>query len=251
MNSENSKRAVLVGLSDSSRKVLMTILKDRDYVVDIVRTAKEGLSACASRKPEIIICAPVFDDMNPEDFIQALRAWSNAAILVVGESNHLFDAPQAEAEIIYAGADDFITAPFHLSVMDARITAILRRSVTRQSGAPEIAYGPISMDLIKYQVKIDGKPISFTRKEFDLLRFFVIGKESVHTHAAILKAVWGPANVDNTQYLRVYIGQIRRKLDVLPGLGDALISRGGVGYILDLASYTDKRGEQVREEQNA
>ena len=133
-----------------------------------------------------------------------------------------------------AGADDYVVKPFNADVLMARIKANLRKSAVKQAGEPELVNGGLRMDLMRHEAFLDGEKIMLTPKEYKLLRFFMINRGRMLTHKQILKEVWGPAHLEDTQYLRVYIGQVRDKLETKPGLGKSIVSESGIGYRMDL-----------------
>ncbi len=132
------------------------------------------------------------------------------------------------------GADDYITKPFRAEVLLARINANLRQKPLSSETSDMLGNGPVCIDLDRHEVKIHGALVAFTPKEYDLLRFFVSNRGRVLTHKQILKEVWGAAHTDDTQYLRVYIGQVRDKMETAsPGLGQSIVSEARIGYRME------------------
>ncbi|MCA1934889.1 MAG: response regulator transcription factor, partial [Asticcacaulis sp.] len=173
-------------------------------------------------------------DIDGKEVIQTIRQWSNVPIIVLTARSEDMDAAPA----LNLGADDYVTKPFSAEVLLARINANLRKSVVREVGEPDVVNGPIRMDLVRHEVFIDEKKVPFTPKEYDLLRFFLVNRGRMLTHKQILKEVWGPAHVDDTQYLRVYIGQVREKLETKPGLSKSIVSESGIGYRMEIVAET-------------
>jgi two-component system KDP operon response regulator KdpE len=133
-----------------------------------------------------------------------------------------------------AGADDFVVKPFNAGVLVARIKANLRKAIVRDGGEPELTNGMVRMDLIRHEVFFKGQKIALTPKEHQLLRYFMLNRGRMLTHKQILNEIWGPAHSGNTQYLRVYVGQIREKLEVDPSNPQMIITESGVGYRMEV-----------------
>jgi two-component system, OmpR family, KDP operon response regulator KdpE len=171
-------------------------------------------------------------DMDGKEVVKSLREWSQVPIVILTVRSD--DSEVATA--LNLGADDYLTKPFSAEVLLARINANLRKKIVRDVGEPDIINGAIRMDLVRHEVFIDDEKVSFTPKEYDLLRYFLLNRGRMLTHKQILKEVWGPAHVEDTQYLRVYIGQLREKLETKPGLSKLIVSEAGIGYRMDAAA---------------
>ncbi len=209
---EKKNTVLVVDDEPEIRKILNIFLETVDFKVVESDCGKQGTRIAASIKPDIILLDLGLPDMDGKDIIHSIRQWSHVPIVVLTVRSD-------EEEIVAAlnaGADDYITKPFGASELLARINANLRKNVVREVGEPELVNGPIRMDLVRHEVFIGGEKISFTPKEYDLLRFFLVNCGKMITRRHILKEVWGPAHVDDAQYLRVYIGQVRSKLETVP-----------------------------------
>ncbi|MBY0427714.1 MAG: response regulator transcription factor, partial [Alphaproteobacteria bacterium] len=123
--------------------------------------------------------------------------------------------------------------PFNVDVLMARIRAALRSSAIHETGTPELCNGPLRMDLVRHEVFLNDKIIAFTPKEYDLLRHFMVHSGKMLTHKEILKTVWGAAHSDDTTYLRVYIGQIREKIEVNSAAPVFITTEPGIGYRME------------------
>ena len=161
--------------------------------------------------------------------IEAARAWSQLPIIVCSVRNE-------DGEIIKAlelGADDYVTKPFNPDVLLARIYANLRKSATQEAGEPDLVNGNIRMDLVRHEVFLKGEKTAFTPKEYELLRYFMVHRGKMLTHKQILKEVWGPVHGDDMQYLRVYVSQLREKLEGSdPGV-NYIVTEPGIGYRME------------------
>lgn len=226
---EKKNTILVVDDEEEIRKMLGIFLDAADFKVCECDLGKQALRMSASVRPDLILLDLGLPDLDGKDVITKIREWSNVPIVVLTARAEDMDAAPA----LNAGADDYVTKPFSAEVLLARINANLRKSAVREVGEPEIVHGPIRMDLVRHEVFIDDDKVSFTPKEYDLLRFFLVNRGRMLTHKQILKEVWGPAHLEDTQYLRVYIGQVREKLEARPGLGKSIVSESGIGYRMD------------------
>jgi two-component system KDP operon response regulator KdpE len=166
--------------------------------------------------------------MDGKDLVRTLREGSQTPIIVVS-------ARAREAEKIEAldlGADDYVNKPFGMGELLARLRAALRHRVARDAPAPVVRIGPVTVDLVKRLVTRHGERVPLTRKEYDLLAALLAHAGKVVTHRQLLQSVWGPAHVEDAAYLRVYIGQLRRKLEPDPDAPTPIATETGVGYRL-------------------
>ena len=192
-------------------------------------SGKQAIRLAASVKPDLVVLDLGLPDMDGKAVVAALRQWSHVPILVLTVRAD----DQEVAATLNSGADDFITKPFSAEVLLARINANLRKVMIRETGEPEISNGPLRMDLVRHEVYIGSERVQFTPREYDLLRYFMVNCGRMLTHKQILKEVWGPAHVEDTQYLRVYVGQLREKLSADPNLAKLIVSEAGIGYRMD------------------
>ena len=199
-----------------------------------VLTATNGADAirvAAAINPDLIILDLGLPDMDGKEVITTVRKRSAMPILVLS-------ARDREAEKIAAldaGADDYVNKPFGIGELLARIRSQLRRTTPAADGPEKSAYevGPLRIDLPEHRVTCAGEPVHLTPKEFELLTLFARHAGRVLTHRQILTEVWGPAHSADTQYLRVFIGQLRQKLEATPSEPRLILTEPGVGYRLD------------------
>jgi len=229
---EKKNTILVVDDEDEIRKMLNIFLDVADFKVVESENGKQAIRLSASVKPDLILLDLGLPDIDGKEVIQSVRQWSNVPIIVLTARSEDMDAAPA----LNLGADDYVTKPFSAEVLLARINANLRKSVVREVGEPDVINGPIRMDLVRHEVFIEDRKVPFTPKEYDLLRYFLINRGRMLTHKQILKEVWGPAHVDDTQYLRVYIGQVREKLETKPGLSKAIVSESGIGYRMEIVA---------------
>jgi two-component system KDP operon response regulator KdpE len=206
-------------------RFLKPALEAAGYEVERAETAAEGLRLAAGRAPDAVLLDLGLPDMDGQEVLQRLRAFSEVPVLVLS-------AREREAEKIAAldgGADDYLEKPFGVGELLARLRACLRRRLMQQGAQPVFAAGPLSVDLLKHEVRVDGALMVLSRREFDLLAMLARNPGRVMTHRQLLVAVWGPAHVEDVQYLRVYIGQLRHKLGEAAEL---ITTEPGIGYRL-------------------
>lgn len=226
---EKKNTVLIVDDEEEIRKMLNIFLDATDFKVVESDCGKQAIRLAASVKPDLILLDMGLPDMDGTDVIAAIREWSQVPIIVLTVRSEDEDV----ASTLNLGADDYITKPFSVQVLLARINSNLRKWVVREVGEPDIVNGVIRMDLVRHEVYVEGDKIPFTPKEYGLLRYFMINRGRMLTHKQILRHVWGAAHADDTQYLRVYIGQVRDKLEIYPGLGKIIVSEAGIGYRMD------------------
>jgi two-component system, OmpR family, KDP operon response regulator KdpE len=224
-------KILLVDDEAEIRNMLGIFLSVEDYEIIEAENGKTALRQVIGGKPDLIVLDLGLPEMDGQEVITAARQFTNTPIIVL--SARADDREVVKA--LNAGADDYVIKPFRAEVLLARIQANLRQ---RQPEAePEtLENGPITIDLTRHEVHINGALTPFTPKEFALLEFFVRNKGRMLTHKQILKDVWGPAHIDDTQYLRVYIGQVREKLQSAGALGQSITSESGIGYRMESLS---------------
>jgi two-component system, OmpR family, KDP operon response regulator KdpE len=217
---EKKNTILVVDDEEEIRKMLSIFLDTVDFKVTESESGKQAIRMASSVKPDLILLDLGLPDIDGKEVVSALRQWSQVPIIVLTVRSEDSEVTAA----LNMGADDYVTKPFNTEVLLARIHANLRKAMVREVGEPDIVNGPIRMDLVRHEVFIDNERISFTPKEYDLLRYFMVNHGRMLTHKQILKEVWGPAHVEDTQYLRVYIGQVREKLESKKGLGSLIVS---------------------------
>ena len=207
-------------------RALQTTLRGAGYDVATASTGEEALTAAAVRLPEAVILDLVLPDRSGIDVCRELRRYLQAPILIlsaVGEEREKVAA-------LDAGADDYVTKPFGVEELLARLRAVLRRSVSAEE--PVLRIGDLTVDLEKRAVLRDGEQVAVTPNEFSLLRLFARNEGKLLTHRTILREVWGPAYQTESHYLHVYISQLRRKIEPDPSRPSYLLTEPGAGYRL-------------------
>jgi two-component system, OmpR family, KDP operon response regulator KdpE len=207
-------------------RFLMPALEANDYRVHMAQSGAEALRMIAAFAPDVVLLDLGLPDMDGKDVIAQVRAWSKVPIVVLS-------AREREIEKIDAldlGADDFVNKPFGMGELMARLRTALRHRMHTAGETAVLSLGNLVIDVPKRTVKQDGVDIKLTPKEFELLAFLVRHAGKVVTHRQIMTAVWGPAHTEDTQYLRVYIGQLRQKIE--PDAADPhfIQTVSGIGY---------------------
>jgi two-component system, OmpR family, KDP operon response regulator KdpE len=206
-------------------RALDTALRAAGYRVETAATGGAALTQAAVRPPDAIVLDLVLPDMSGTDVCRELRGWSQAPVLVlsaVGEE-------RAKVAALDAGADDYVTKPFGIDELLARLRAALRRSAPSE---PTIELGDVRIDLEGKAVFRDGQRVSLTPREFSLLRLLAVNEGKLLTHRAILTDVWGTAYASEAHYVHVYVSQLRRKLEDDPARPKLLLTEPGAGYRL-------------------
>jgi two-component system KDP operon response regulator KdpE len=219
-------RVLVVDDEPQFLRALETNLRGAGYEVETATSAKEALAAAGLRPPDAIILDLLLPDGTGTEVSRELRAWSEAPIVLVS-------AVGDEAEKIAAldaGADDYVTKPFAMGELLARLRAVLRRA--GPPGDPVLEVGPIRVDLDKQSVTVDGRVVHLTPHEYRILRLLALNPGKLLTHRAILHEVWGPAYGAESNYLHVYVTQLRRKLEPDPSRPQYLLTEPGAGYRL-------------------
>ncbi|MDX2027218.1 MAG: response regulator transcription factor [Alphaproteobacteria bacterium] len=211
------------------RKMLNIFLDASNYGIEESDCGKQAVRMANSVKPDLILLDLGLPDIDGKEVIAQIREWSQVPIIVL--SVRSLDEEVVAA--LEAGADDYVVKPFSADVLMARIRANLRKAVVKQAGEPELINGPIRMDLIRHEVYMNGEKVALTPKEYKLLRFFMINRGRMLTHRQILNEVWGPAHTEDTQYLRVYVGQVREKLEHDGVPLELIITEPGIGYRME------------------
>jgi two-component system KDP operon response regulator KdpE len=225
-----SARILVVDDEPQIRRVMRTTLTSQGYIVSDARTGDEALEKLRSEKPDLILL-----DVNmPGGGIEAcreIRATSDVAIIMLT----VRDTEQDKVDALDAGADDYITKPFHTRELLARIRAALRRLPVSPEGGPTlIQLDGIELDLATRRLTVQGREVRLTPKEFDLLQYLVSNPNIPIPHTKLLQAVWGPDYGDQVEYLRVFVNQLRKKIEPEPSKPRYILTEPWVGYRFQL-----------------
>lgn len=222
-------RILVIDDEPQIRKFLRISLGANGYDVVEGANAAEGLEALQRDQPDLVVLDLGLPDQDGQDLISAVRAVSALPILVLSVRSGEMD----KVEALDRGANDYVVKPFGIAELMARLRALLR-PLHSTSNPNVVEVGNLRIDLDRLVLSCKGDEIKLSRKEWDLLAFFARHPDHVLTHKLILKEVWGPAHVEDTAYLRVYVNQLRQKLEHDPSQPKLLVTDPGVGYRLKL-----------------
>lgn len=220
-------RVLVVDDESQIRRFLRTSLRAHGFDTSEATTASEALEQSAAIKPDLVILDLGLPDSDGVQLIYQLREWAQFPILVLS----VRDREQDKIAALDAGADDYLTKPFGIGELLARMRATLRR-ITPLNDEPIFQMGELRVDLARRRVKRGDAEIRLTPTEYAILKYLITYAGKVVTHRQLLRAVWGPAYENESQYVRVYVGQLRQKLERDPARPAYIQTEPGVGYRL-------------------
>lgn len=229
--SKIATKVLIVDDEPQIRKMLTIGLEMYDYLSIEAVNGTEAIKATLSQKPDIIILDLGLPDMSGVEVIKRIREWSQIPIIILSVRSDESDKIKA----FDSGANDYVTKPFGIGELMARIRASLRISlITDTNSSPVFEAGDLKVDLLKHEVTVRGKRIKLSPKEYKLLRVLIINAGRVITHKQLIKEVWGEAyNDSDNQYLRIYIRQLRQKLEMDRKRDQYIHNEQGIGYRLE------------------
>jgi two-component system, OmpR family, KDP operon response regulator KdpE len=219
--------AVVIDDEPQMRKMLRATLANENFTVFEAENGRLGLMEIAFRKPDVVVLDLGLPDIDGIEVIRRLREWSKVPIIVLSVREGVDDKVSA----LDAGADDYLTKPFHTAELFARLRAIARHA--GGANVPSIvSTGKLKIDFSSRSVYFNETLIHLTATEYALLRLLAVNLGKVVTHPQLLREIWGPASENNSHYLRVYMRQLRKKIEVDPALPKLLMNEPGIGYRL-------------------
>lgn len=221
----NKAEILIIDDEPQIRKLLQINLESNDYKVIQASTGKEGLILSANHPPDLILLDIGLPDKSGHEILKELREWYNNPVIILSVQDN-------ESDIVLAldnGATDYLTKPFRTGELLARIRSAIRRSQNTENKS-NIICGDIEIDLISRTVRRKGETVKLTSTEYNLLALFAKNEGKVLTHQFILKEIWGYSYQTETQYLRVFVGTLRKKLEENPNNPQHIITESGVGY---------------------
>jgi two-component system, OmpR family, KDP operon response regulator KdpE len=227
--SEPTVTVVMIEDDKQIRRFVRTTLEAQGMTVIEAETGQQGLREAATRKPDLIVVDLGLPDIDGIDVIRDLRSWSEQSIIVLSARTH----EDVKVAALDAGADDYLTKPFGVSELLARIRAQLRRrNRGGEQETPQVCFGGVEVDMAERRVTRDGVAVHLTPIEYRLLTTLVRHAGRVLTHQQLLREVWGPTHTESQHYLRVYMGHLRQKLESDPAQPVHIVTETGVGYRL-------------------
>ncbi|AIU74798.1 transcriptional regulator [Hafnia alvei FB1] len=208
------------------RRFVRSALENEGWRVFDADTLQRGLIEAGTRKPDLIILDLGLPDGDGLDFIRDLRQWSSIPVIVLSARSEESDKVLA----LDAGADDYLSKPFGVAELLARVRVSLRRHAQQNQESPLIQFSDVEVDLINRRVSRAGEDLHLTPLEFRLLTELIANAGKVLTQRQLLSAVWGPNYVEHSHYLRIYMGHLRQKLEAEPARPKHLLTETGVGY---------------------
>ena len=217
---------------DDDRALLRALrvgLAGRGHEVSVAATGQDGLARAALDAPEVMVLDLGLPDLDGLEVLKRVRQWTELPVIVLSAQRD----EERKVEALDGGADDYVTKPFGMAELEARIRTAVRHTHRRRSLGeenPAVTVGPLELDLVNRRTTMGGEPVELTAKEFDLLAYLARHPGQVLTHQMILEEVWGPGFGSEVQYLRVYAYRLRQKLGDPDGV--FLRSAPGIGYLL-------------------
>lgn len=230
---QDNELLLLIEDEPQMRRFLRVTLQNHGYRLIEAPSGKEGLMQATTRNPDVVLLDLGLPDMDGLEVTKRFREWTDVPIIVISAREQEEDKIKA----LDAGADDYLTKPFGAGELLARIRVALRHKALQQTGQKEPVFvlDDLRVDLAAKQVFLKDEEIHLTPIEYRILAVLIKNAGKVITHTQLLKEVWGPVYADQTQYLRVYMAQLRRKLETDPARPKFLINEPGVGYRLKLS----------------
>jgi two-component system, OmpR family, KDP operon response regulator KdpE len=221
----NNPEILIIDDEPQIRKLLEIALESQEYTVRKAETGKEGILMAANHPPELILLDIGLPDKSGHEILKELRSWYTKSIIILSVQN-------SEEDIVRAldnGATDYLTKPFRTGELLARIRAGIRRNLAEENSS-SLTFGNLSIDLAARAVRSGDRLLKLTQTEYNLLALFASNEGRVLTHQYILKEIWGVGYQTETQYLRVFVAQLRKKIEEDPNRPQHIVTESGVGY---------------------
>jgi two-component system, OmpR family, KDP operon response regulator KdpE len=222
----SSGRILVVDDEPQIRRALKTALAGHGYDVEVAEDGAAALTAIPTWAPDAVVLDLMMPGVDGFEVVRQTRTWSQVPIVVLSARGE----ERAKVEALDLGADDYLTKPFGIDELLARLRAVLRRAGAPQS--PRITVGDVTIDVARHVVTKGGEEVHLTPTEYDLLRVLATNAGKVLTHRQLLERVWGGYAAENSQQLRVYVNYLRRKLEDDPSRPRLLVTEPGIGYRL-------------------
>lgn len=220
-------RVLVIDDEKQIRRMLKTALTGYGFTTAEAATGRDGLTETSVFHPDLVILDLGLPDMDGVEVVKRLREWTRVPVIILSVREHEEDKIYA----LDAGADDYVTKPFSMGELLARIRVALRHT-TGRSEEPVLQFGDLTLDIPRRVVLVRGQETKLTPTEYEILKHLALQAGKVVTHRQLLKAIWGPNYQDETHYLRIYIGQIRHKIEPDPSQPTIILTEPGVGYRL-------------------
>ncbi|MGE5372219.1 MAG: response regulator [Solirubrobacterales bacterium] len=232
----NGAKILVVDDEPEIRRLLQVGLKAHGYDCILACSGGEGLERAAMDRPDLIVLDLGLPDLSGEEFITRIREWSSTPIIVLSVREQEKDKIQA----LDRGADDYLAKPFSMGELMARIRVALRHA-TNTKDEPLISNGELTLDIAHRQVMLGNTPLKLTPTEYEILKLLAVNVGKVITHKQLMNAVWGKGFEKETHYLRIYVGQLRKKIEPNPNQPIYIITEPGVGYRMRIQEQPQQR----------
>ncbi len=220
------RRILVVDDEPQITRVLRTTLSSRGYDIRVANDGDAALDVVSDWPPDLIITDVTMPNMSGIELTEKVRSRSKVPIIVLSVRGE----ERSKIQALDAGADDYVTKPFNMNELLARVRANLRRVEVPEAEPAEIEVGDFRIDLAGHRAFVRGEEVRLTPKEFDLLVYFARHPEKVITHAVLLRSVWGPQSVNQNEYLRVFVGQLRKKIESGENENRYIVTEPWIGY---------------------
>ena len=223
----NEPHILVIDDEPQIQRAIRTILTEKQFKVTTAGNGEEGLTLAATNEPDLIILDLGLPDMDGVEVCQRLREWTQTPVIILS----VRDSERDKVAALDMGADDYLTKPFGIEELLARVRVALRHAANRKGEQSKVVKaGPLTIDLAWHIVKRSEEEVKLTGIEYRLLAYLASNHGRVLTHQSILSNVWGPADADHTEYLRVYMRQLRKKLEEDPERPQYILTEPGIGY---------------------
>src|SRR5919106_6924995 len=220
------ERVLVVDDDRQMLKAVTNALTARGYEVLTAATGESALSAMAEDEPDLVLLDLGLPGIEGREVIERVRAWSELPVIVIS----VRESQEDKVAALDAGADDFVTKPFGMKELLARMRAVRRRATSEDEPQPILRFDGLELDLLRKLVKLEGDPVHFTPTEYRLLEVMATNPGKLLTHSWLLQKVWGPGYGSESNYLRLYVRQIRQKLGDVPSSPRWITTEPGLGY---------------------
>jgi two-component system, OmpR family, KDP operon response regulator KdpE len=225
----NNEHVLVVDDEPQIARMLKTQLAPRGYRVEHVASGQHALMAARENPPDIVLLDVGLPDMSGVEVCRRLREWTSVPIIFLT----VHDEEQMKVQALDVGGDDYLTKPFGIPELMARMRAVRRRKAEPTAQVPDrFETGELQVDFDSRTVTVAGNEVRLTPTEYELLRLFVLNADKTLTHRQILTQIWGPESTAETQYLHVFMRQLRRKLELDPARPQLFVTEPGIGYRL-------------------
>ncbi|RCW65778.1 response regulator [Pseudorhodoferax soli] len=218
-------RVLVIDDEPQIRKFIDISLRSQGYATLLAENGQQGLGLLASKGADIVVLDLGLPDMDGRDVLKELRQWSRVPVVVLTVRS----SEDEKVALLDAGANDYVTKPFGIAELMARMRAFLRNAAPADDGAPNYDDGTLRIDLARREVHLDGQALALTRKEFALLSILVRQSDRLITQSQLLREMWGPTHTEDAHYLRVLVAKLRHKLGDVAAAPRYIVTEPGVG----------------------